>query len=420
MNIVFANLCLLLTIAAYTPTEVYAQVSDTCLATNATGVKIYQSNYGITGYNIKQYIAGLIWPRVSQDQYIFAGGLWIGGKVIENGNTKPLVLVGYNPITGKSWCDPTTPIEVTSNSTSETIRSTFTDVDLSSYEGDTSVHRANGFPLHVVVSQTLTAWKSGQLRDVVTLQTRVLNTHPERTIYELVIANIFDIDIGTPIGSINAGKGDKCVPLQNRTDLGIFKAWSSPETDDGQLGVIGFAIINATADVGIFTAAHSFIFFVPDSNEERYAFITSGELASSTEGTDLLSVFATAPLDVGPSEEVQSTLVIMLGRYNDAANDQRMISIVDALKNGTSVNEVAATSQPFNVYPNPALGITSINIAADSLPTCITIVNMMGETVQTIYDPDRVVDISTLPTGYYTFIAPINGTPVASQVSVVK
>ncbi len=66
------------------------------------------TNYGIIGLDVANSTGGGYWPRGSQNQYIFGGGIWFGA-VRENPNTseeKKYVEVTYNPNSGESWMVP--------------------------------------------------------------------------------------------------------------------------------------------------------------------------------------------------------------------------------------------------------------------------------------------------------------------------
>lgn len=74
----------------------------------ASNIEMYNSNYGIWGFdaNTKGGVAGLYWPRGSQNQYVFAGGFWFGAKKPFQGELSKLVLLSYNPNTGRSFFVP--------------------------------------------------------------------------------------------------------------------------------------------------------------------------------------------------------------------------------------------------------------------------------------------------------------------------
>lgn len=74
-----------------------------------SNIEFYTTNYGIFGNNVTAINAGGgWWPRNSQNQYIFGGGLWFGAvKDRPNAEgTKKYVTVTYNPSNGRSWMVP--------------------------------------------------------------------------------------------------------------------------------------------------------------------------------------------------------------------------------------------------------------------------------------------------------------------------
>ncbi len=86
-----------------------------------SNIQFYTTNYGIFGYNVANRTGGSHWPRNSLNQYIYAGGAWIGAKVQavdqstgekifnpETGEPELLKLceLTYNPSDGQSWMVP--------------------------------------------------------------------------------------------------------------------------------------------------------------------------------------------------------------------------------------------------------------------------------------------------------------------------
>ncbi|MCS7177589.1 MAG: hypothetical protein NZ960_08290 [Candidatus Kapabacteria bacterium] len=69
-------------------------------------IEFYTTNYGIFGLNIAANRGGGFWPRGSQNQYIFGGGIWFGAKKRVRGELRKLVIVSYNPNSGASWMVP--------------------------------------------------------------------------------------------------------------------------------------------------------------------------------------------------------------------------------------------------------------------------------------------------------------------------
>jgi len=85
------------------PTNVFDLQNST-----VSNVEFYSTNYGIFGLNIRENKGGGIWPRGSQNQYIFGGGFWFGAQkfVKDSNKLKKLVEISYNPNNGRSWFVP--------------------------------------------------------------------------------------------------------------------------------------------------------------------------------------------------------------------------------------------------------------------------------------------------------------------------
>lgn len=73
-----------------------------------SNIEFYTTNYGIFGLNVAQNRGGGFWPRGSQNQYIFAGGIWFGAIKKRPNDTadKKYVTITYNPNNGRSWMVP--------------------------------------------------------------------------------------------------------------------------------------------------------------------------------------------------------------------------------------------------------------------------------------------------------------------------
>jgi hypothetical protein len=88
------------------PLRTYNQLFDLQQNT-VSNIQFYTTNYGIFGLNVAQNRGGGYWPRGSNNQYIFGGGLWIGAvKPRPDGQLKKYVEVTYNPNNGRSWMVP--------------------------------------------------------------------------------------------------------------------------------------------------------------------------------------------------------------------------------------------------------------------------------------------------------------------------
>ncbi len=78
---------------------------------SVSNIEFYNTNYGIFGHNVEDRAGGGFWPRGSQNQYIYGGGVWFAAKKQRVGSSDPnelkkLVEVTYNPNSGASWFVP--------------------------------------------------------------------------------------------------------------------------------------------------------------------------------------------------------------------------------------------------------------------------------------------------------------------------
>ena len=72
--------------------------------------EFYTTNYGIFGFDVRNGRGGGLWPRGSQNQYLFATGAWFAAlKRQPNSDAyRKRVMVTYNPNSGTSWMAPGT------------------------------------------------------------------------------------------------------------------------------------------------------------------------------------------------------------------------------------------------------------------------------------------------------------------------
>ena len=353
---------LALTLVAMPLSIIHAQPSKDFRATTTSGVMIYQSNYGITGYNTGETAPGVIWPRNSSDQYVFGGGLWLGGKLMIGDFERELVVISFNPNSGMSWFKPESELVRKTLGATEILSSTFSDSDLNLYEGGAALRESQGYPLGVVVTQTLRGWASGALKDVITVTSTVRNNHSTRPIREFILTNVLDMDIGKLEDVVRASFNDACVLIAEPKGLNIFKGYSKPELDGSTNGVIGIAIVNGPGAGVIYSASSINLGVVQSEAYERYEFMSTGVLESTSEPDDIVSFFSTSPVDLNPGDSISSTLVLMFGATNDAANDQRMIEIVESLTTSTGIADDVRADDSFTVFPNPAVSSQHINI----------------------------------------------------------
>ncbi|MBX3042947.1 MAG: T9SS type A sorting domain-containing protein [Candidatus Kapabacteria bacterium] len=74
-----------------------------------SNIQFGATNYGISNcyFNFPE-LRGVIWPRNSDITYSFGSGLWIGASKYhpDSNKTRNMVLITYNPNSGKSWAVP--------------------------------------------------------------------------------------------------------------------------------------------------------------------------------------------------------------------------------------------------------------------------------------------------------------------------
>lgn len=245
--------------AQFTTSAQLYQFSKTVLSP----IDMTVSNYGILFNNATEIKSGFYYPRGSENQYIFAGGLWFGAKKRVNGKLDKLVTICYNPNTGRSWVTPGNiedgdktkaedipkfaverstdynndgtkkgggipwslwktnngnaftgkyVADVTKRNSAvypngasfysnEMFHSRYKDTDLTRYED-----KAQGFPIGLQYDERVYTWNSGFLSSVVIVQNAITNTSQD-TLYDCVIGQLMDPDIGIGAASTSNDYG---------------------------------------------------------------------------------------------------------------------------------------------------------------------------------------------------------------------
>ncbi len=86
----------------------YGQYGTDLQRNTVSNVQFYNTNYGIFGHNVSQSVGGLHWPRGSQNQYLYGGGIWFAAQKMspDNSGMRNYVELSYNPNKGNSWFVP--------------------------------------------------------------------------------------------------------------------------------------------------------------------------------------------------------------------------------------------------------------------------------------------------------------------------
>jgi len=72
----------------------------------AGDMDFYVTNNGIFGRSPITGNPGLVYPRGSEQGYLFGSGLWFGGRKLVDGELKKVMFLTYNPASGTGWATP--------------------------------------------------------------------------------------------------------------------------------------------------------------------------------------------------------------------------------------------------------------------------------------------------------------------------
>ncbi len=124
----------------------------------ASNVQFVLMNNGIFGYDYRNSIGGVFWPRESVNQYIFASGLWFGAMKPSPGagEIKKFCSIGYNPNTGQGWFAPGRIEDGTIADSSEKFRYRI--------YFSTDMNKINGVPLLTSDGPNWPIWASDESR----------------------------------------------------------------------------------------------------------------------------------------------------------------------------------------------------------------------------------------------------------------
>jgi hypothetical protein len=95
--------CGMASVFSVTSAQVYQQGKTT-----KGRVEMATTNYGVFGLDASGTKGAGFWPRGSDNQYIFGGGIWFAALKLKENEDYPrkLVSISFNPNTGKSWTVP--------------------------------------------------------------------------------------------------------------------------------------------------------------------------------------------------------------------------------------------------------------------------------------------------------------------------
>lgn len=278
----------------------YSQSLYNSTGTTVSPLEVVISNRGKLFNNEIGGTSGFHYPRGSQNQYIFGGGLWFGALKRVEGDLKKLVTISYNPNSGVSWMTPGNTedgestkeedypkygierstdynsdgskkgdgiawslwkkeegIGNTGNYVSsisernsvvypkgaafysdEMFHSRYKDTDLARYEGGPVNRKQAGYPLGLQFDERVFTWKNGTLQTTLIIQNTITNTSND-TLYDCWVTQITDPDIG--IGH-TAGNNDYAKYFNDGNAEGVYM-WTG--TNNGEAGK-GFHYLGMT------------------------------------------------------------------------------------------------------------------------------------------------------------------------------
>lgn len=287
----FALTILISTISISYMPEIYAQSLYDIKQTTLSDMEFYVANNGILSYNAQTMQNGLIYPRGSNNKYLFAAGTWFGTKKRVNDTLRDLVTITYNANTARSWMNPgnigdPTPLpnemvskynverstdysfdgvhksnqmppwslwkanELDGNGTYEPVtndrnntkykngiatisdemfHTRYRDNDLNRYDGNMNILKSKGYPVGLQFDDKIYTWqKAPNNSSIIVLQT-ITNTSSD-TLFDSYIGNVFDPDISINTGGV---ENDNVRKIKFGDNDGFY-AWS-----DGNKGEVG-------------------------------------------------------------------------------------------------------------------------------------------------------------------------------------
>ncbi|MDQ1264964.1 MAG: hypothetical protein QG635_114, partial [Bacteroidota bacterium] len=424
-----------------------------------SNIQFYTTNYGIFGLDVQRNQGGGYWPRGSQNQYIFGGGIWFCAMKPNpsTGNMKKYCELSYNPNSGNSWFvpgrinpevdntsqdkaddteikkyrtyfstdfisatgtprnkadGPNWPIWDASAYATDTLKkdryfgwyiddenqrntdnfikgpafisgedifATFKDTDLSYFEGGANKRKNEGYPLRLQFEHTIYSWGFGEYKDFIFLRYDIIN-YSKDNLYNCYMAPVLDIDLSRS-GLLSHGAGNDRVRYYNEdSTLNLAFQWSG--FDRGEygygFGYLGFDFLESPATIRVYnwryirdsvtqvvidsvregeiiTDSTNFVrrdkkFFNnneqlglktfrnwtidvdPQSDDERYGYLSSGIKDGPGEQGDKRFMMATGPFHLRPRDTCRVIIGIILantagGKEADGTNEDVQLLI---------------------------------------------------------------------------------------------
>lgn len=369
VTILFAFLC--------SSTSLWAQGGRIHMAsTTKSPVDFMVTNTGIGAFDISRGTSGNIWPRGSQNQYVFSAGLWVGVKKDVEGIENKRVFLTLNPTTGQSWATPGDyangpsyrpdladryKVTIGTSYSDEDLVSSFHDGDLTAYEGGKEQAAAMGFPLGLQFRQTVHSWSQGTLADVILVRTAITNT-TSSTLRDLCVGWVVDPDLTSKGGF---SPDDRAWYIRQRPDLGLAAVTSGPENTSVPIGGLGLAMLERPAGTEVMTCVRYPFGMDIREQVEMYDFMTSGNIVDAPGGAeDIRLVMGTTPADLAAGRTVYVTTAYLYlpatafsGEASTRAIEAPAIALAEQARNALS------TIVSVNVEDMPTIAIAGMDVA---------------------------------------------------------
>ncbi len=211
----------------------------------------------------------------------------------------------------------------------EEMVSVFKDTDLSRYEIGEISARGAGYPLGLQVEQQVFFCDTGRLQDVVIIRYRFINMSDD-TLHECFVAPVYDIDIG----HLSNDRLMTVIPERHNDSLDLGIVWSETSGGDENYGYLGVDILESPAvypagheeagylrkdkvyfdnaeQLGLHTLRNWVFDIEPNTPEERYRFISSGDRDGDNGPGDKKIAVSTGPFNMRPGDTVVTAVALI-------------------------------------------------------------------------------------------------------------
>lgn len=299
----------------------------------------------------------------------------------------------------------------------EDIHAVYKDTDLTRYETPEDDARQRGYPLALEVEQFVYSYRSELLRNVLIFRYEIANRSTD-TLRDCWFAPIYDFDL-SPRSNIVGGAGnDRARYFSEDPTLNLAYQWT--EGDQGESGMgfgyAGVAFLETPAvdetgflrkeksvfeleeQQGLHTFQNWRLLQGPQTDEDRYNFLSEGGTSGNDESGDWRFAISTGPCTMLPGDTLRVAYALAFalpvggpdatGTSEDAAELARVVraardayynKIVTAIRPSHSAAAAHSVSLP---YPNPARQEVRLDLTLEQ-PTDVRIeaISSIGSTV---------------------------------------